>query len=117
MPEISPNLELSSLPAFTRNFVSRLPPDYHTDFLKLRTLLLSQPKVKEMVSTTYRKILYGTGDGVNHKKVAEITNTTNGIVLFLWLPTAVSKNIKTPVTRFGLVLKKGTNPFSENSSI
>jgi hypothetical protein len=117
LPEISPNLDLSSLPAFTCNFVGRLPPDYHTDFLKLRTLLLSQPKVKEMVSSTYRKILYGTGDGVNHKKVAEITNTTNGIVLFLWLPTAVSKNIKTPVTRFGFVLKKGSNPFSENSSI
>ncbi len=117
LPEISPNLDISSLPVFTCNFVGRLPPDYHTDFLKLRTLLLSQPKVKEMVSSTYRKILYGTGDGVNHKKVAEITNTTNGIVLFLWLPTAVSKNIKTPVTRFGFVLKKGSNPFSENSSI
>ncbi|MEG4492992.1 hypothetical protein [Microcoleus sp. D3_18_C4] len=117
LPEISPNLDRSSLPAFTRNFVARLPPDYHTDFLKLGTLLLSQPKVKEMVSTTYRKILYGTGDGVNHKKVAEITNTTNGIFLFLWLPTAVSKNIKTPVTRFGFVLKKGSNPFSENSSL
>ena len=117
LPEISPNLDRSSLPAFTCNFLGRLPRDYHTDFLKLRTLLLSQPKVKEMVSTTYRKILYATGDGVNHKKVAEITNTTNGIVLFLWLPTAVIKNIKTPVTRFGFVLKKGSNPFSESSSI
>ena len=117
LPEISHNLDLSSLPPFTCNFVGRLPPDYHTDFLKLRTLLLSQPKVKEMVSTTYRKILYGTGDGVNHKKVAEITNTTNGIVLFLWLPTAVNKNTKTPITRFGFVLKKGSHPFSENSSI
>jgi hypothetical protein len=80
-------------------------------------LLLSQPKVKEMVSTTYIKILYGTGDGVNHKKVAEITNTTNGIVLFLWLPTAVNKNTKTPITRFGFVLKKVGNPFYPNSSI
>lgn len=117
LPEISHNLDLSSLPPFTCNFVGRLPPDYHTDFLKLRTLLLSQPKVKEMVSTTYRKILYGTGDGVNHKKVAEITNPTNGIVLFLWLPTAVNKNTKTPITRFGFVLKKVGNPFSPNSSI
>jgi len=117
LPEIYPNLESSSLPAFTFNFVGRLHLDYHTDFKKLRTLFLSQPKVNEMVSTTYRKILYGTGDGENHKKLAEITNTTNGIVLFLWLPTAVSKNIKTPVTRFGFVLKKGSNPFSPNSSI
>lgn len=117
LPEISPNLDRSSLPAFTTNFVDRLYLDYHTDFLKLRTLFLSQPKVKEMVSSSYRKILYGTGDGVNHKKLAEITNTTNGIFLFLWLPTAVNKNTKTPITRFGFVLKKGGNPFSHNSSI
>lgn len=117
LPEISHNLEDNGLPAFTFNFVGRLQLEYHTDFLKLRTLFLSQPKVKEMVSSSYRKILYGTGDGANHKKLAEITNTTNGIFLFLWLPTAVNKNTKTPITRFGFVLKKGDNPFSQNSSI
>jgi hypothetical protein len=51
-----------------------------------------QPKIKEMVSPSYKKILYGIGQGENHKKLAEIINTNQGVCLFLWLPTHVKTN-------------------------
>ncbi len=76
--------QLDSLPAFTFNFLGKLKKEYHTDFLVLRSLFMSQPKVKEMVSPTYSKLLYGTGEGENNKKLAEITNTSRGLSLFLW---------------------------------
>ncbi|MBD2205226.1 hypothetical protein H6G33_06265 [Calothrix sp. FACHB-1219] len=111
--------ELSNitLPAFTSNFRSKLPQECKYDFTNLRALLMAQPNVKEMVSTTYRKVLYGTGEGQNHKKIAEITNTGKGIYLFLWLPTNVKTNIKIPVARYGFILAKDSNPFSENSIV
>lgn len=106
-----------SLTVFTANFYGSLPLGYRNEFLSLRSLLLSQPKVKEMVNSSYRKILYGTGEGETHKKLAEITNTSKGIYLYLWLPTAVKTNIKIPVARFGLVLAKDNNPFAKDSVV
>ncbi|MDJ0556497.1 MAG: hypothetical protein QNJ68_19060 [Microcoleaceae cyanobacterium MO_207.B10] len=71
-----------------------------------------------MVSTSYRKVLYGTGEGKNHKKLAEITNTPGkDVCLFLWLPTFVDTKLETPVARFGFVLKSSSNPLSNNSVV
>lgn len=78
---------------------------------------MAQPKIKEMVSPTYRKILYGTGEGENHKKLAEITNTSKGIWLFLWLPTKVKTKIKIPVARFGFVLAANNSHFAQDSVV
>ncbi|NER04571.1 MAG: hypothetical protein F6K17_19135 [Okeania sp. SIO3C4] len=119
MPGETLNTEFNdgSLPAFTGNFVSRLDQPFRQNFEKLRLKFLSQPKVKEMVSGSYRKILYGTGDGKTHKKLAQITNTGNGVNLFLWLPTAVRTNIRVPVTRFGFVLAANEIPLSDDSKV
>ncbi|PSM48381.1 hypothetical protein C7Y66_14685 [Chroococcidiopsis sp. CCALA 051] len=119
LAEVSTSYDTSnnSLPVFTRNFRSHLPLEYRNDFNTLRSLLITQPKVKEMVSRTYRKILYGTGEGENHKKLAEITNTGKGVQLFLWLPTQVETKIKVPIARFGLVLAENHNPFSKDSIV
>lgn len=115
--QISSDLSQRSLSIFIINFISNLPLEYRQDFTALRTLLMAQPKVKEMVSSTYRKVLYAIGEGENHKKLAEITNTSKGVILFLWLPTHVKTNIKIPVARFGLVLAKDNNSFSEKSIV
>lgn len=118
LPELPSSLDLySSLPPFTGNFFGKLPEEYRTDFLTLRSLFTSQPKVKEMVGLSYRKVIYGTGEGQNHKKLAEITNTSKGLCLFLWLPTRVKTRIKIPVTRFGFVLANGNSPFSKSSLV
>jgi len=114
---LNTELNYGSLPAFTQNFVSRLDIKFREDFGKLRLKFVSQPKVKEMVSGSYRKILYGRGDGKTHKKLAEITNTGNEVNLFLWLPTAVRTNIKAPVTRFGFVLAANENSLSDDSQV
>jgi hypothetical protein len=107
----------SGLPFLTLNFLAKLDKEYHEEFRELRTLFLSQPKVKEMVSPSYSKLLYGTGEGKNHKKLAEITNTGKGLCLFLWLPTAAKANIKIPIDRFGFVLAKDSNPLSKDSLV
>ncbi len=119
LPSDSQNNVTSSgtLPAFTHNFANNIPSEYKQDFRDLRSLFIAQPKVKEMVSSSYRKILYATGDGINHKKLAEITITNKGIFLFLWLPTAVNQRLKRPIARFGLVLEPNHNPFSRNSVV
>jgi hypothetical protein len=70
-----------------------------------------------MVSPTYSKLLYGTGEGKNHKKLAEITNTSKGLCLFLWLPTAAKENIKVPIDRFGFILAKDNHPLSKDSIV
>ncbi|MDJ0517179.1 MAG: endonuclease NucS [Trichodesmium sp. MO_231.B1] len=59
-----------SLPTFAWEFYFRLDKKYEKDFQALRNQLIAQPKIKEMVSTSYRKVLYGTGEGKNHKKLA-----------------------------------------------
>jgi len=110
-------LSISSLTGFASNFASNLPQEYLQDFVTLRTLFLAQPKVKEMVSSSYQKILYGTGEGQNHKKLAEITNTTKGLCLYLWLPTNTNRNIKIPITRFGLVCTENISPLSPSSTV
>lgn len=119
LPETQLNYEssLGSLPGFTLNFLGRLNKEYKNDFVVLRSLFMSQPKVKEMVSPTYRKLLYGTGEGENYKKLAEITNTSRGLSLFLWLPTNVKTNVKIPVARFGFVLAKDNSPLSKESIV
>ncbi len=65
LPETQSNYEsyLASLPAFTFNFLFKLNKEYRNDFVVLRSLFMSQAKVKEMVSTTYSKLLYGIGEG------------------------------------------------------
>ncbi|MGB3510336.1 MAG: hypothetical protein WBA93_14090 [Microcoleaceae cyanobacterium] len=84
----------------------------------MRNQLIAQPKVREMVSTSYRKILYATGEGKNHKKLAEITNTSGkDVCLFLWLPTSVDTKSERPVARFGFVLKNSSNPLSNDSVV
>ena len=111
------DLQNTVLPAFTHNFKSNLPVDTHQNFRIIRELFMAQPKIKEMVSPTYRKILYGTGEGENHKKLAEITNTSKGIWLFLWLPTTVKTKIKIPVARFGFVLAANNSHFAQDSVV
>ena len=121
LPEIPSSSELYSkeLPVFTSNFISGLSREYHNDFRALRSLLISQPKVKEMVSPTYRKILYGTGAGQNHKKLAEITKTGRGVCLFLWLPS-YANDFGQParaISRFGLVMNLQSSPLSRQGII
>ncbi len=107
-----------SLPTFAWEFYFRLDQKYEKDFQALRNLLIAQPKIKEMVGTSYRKVLYGTGEGKNHKKLAEITNTPGkNVCLFLWLPTFVDTKSETPVARFGFVLKSSSNPLSNDSIV
>lgn len=119
LPETHLNYELyrNSLPVFTLNFLGRLNKEYKNDFTVLRSLFMSQAKVKEMVSPKYSKLLYGTGEGENYKKLAEITNTSRGLSLFLWLPTGVKTNIKIPVARFGFILAKDNSPLSKGSIV
>jgi hypothetical protein len=59
LPETQLNYESyrSSLPAFTLNFLGRLDKEYKNEFVVLRSLFMSQAKVKEMVSPTYSKLL------------------------------------------------------------
>ncbi|MEH2428732.1 MAG: hypothetical protein V7K26_14730 [Nostoc sp.] len=111
------DIQNTVLPAFTHNFKSNLPVDTHQNFRIIRELFMAQPKMKEMVSPTYRKILYGTAEGENHKKLAEITNTSKGIWLFLWLPTRVKTKIKIPVARFGFVLAANNSHFAQDSVV
>lgn len=107
-----------SLPTFAFEFYLRLDQKHKKDFQALRNQLVAQPKIKEMVSTSYRKVLYGTGDGKNHKKLAEITNTPGkDICLFLWLPTSVDTKSERPVARFGFILKNYSNPLSNDSVV
>ncbi|AFZ15442.1 hypothetical protein Cri9333_4663 [Crinalium epipsammum PCC 9333] len=105
------------LPAFTMNFLGGMPLEGRDDFRKLRSLLMAQPKIKEIVSHNYKTILYAIGEGASHKKLAEITNTPRGLYLYLWLPTHVKTNIKIPVTRFGFVLYNNQSPFAEASLV
>ncbi|MEH2383279.1 MAG: hypothetical protein V7K27_31065 [Nostoc sp.] len=111
------DLRSTILPAFTHNFENKLPVDARQHFRIIRGLFMAQPKIKEMVSPTYRKILYGTGEGQNHKKLAEITNTGKGIWLFLWLPTKVRTKIKIPVARFCFVLAANNSHFAQDSVV
>lgn len=103
--------------SFAQNFFNKINTNFKGDFWALRALFKAQPKVKEMVNSSYTKILYGTGEGQNHKKLAEITNTARGLCLYLWLPTAVKTNIKIPVARYGLVLSENSNPFCKGSIV
>lgn len=115
---LNSELYSKSLPTFAFEFYLRLDQKYEKDFQALRNQLIAQAKVKEMVSTSYRKVLYGTGEGKNHKKLAEITNTPGkNVCLFLWLPTSVDTKSERPVARFGFVLKNSSNPLSNDSIV
>ncbi|NEP03678.1 MAG: hypothetical protein F6K25_23160 [Okeania sp. SIO2G4] len=62
--------------------------------------------------------MYGTGEGKNHKKLAEITNTPGkNVCLSLWLPISVDTKSDRPVERFGFVLKDASNPLSNDSVV
>lgn len=119
LPEQSlpPESELARFHSFAHSFSTKLNKEYRNDFWALRMLFKAQPKVREMVNSTYTKILYGAGEGQNHKKLAEVTNTPRGLCLYLWLPTSVKTNIKVPVARYGLVLAENSNPFCKSSTI
>ena len=56
-----------------------------------------------MVNSSYTKILYGAGEGQNHKKLAEITNTARKLCLYLQLPTTVETAVHQlqPLQLFG----------------
>lgn len=110
-------LTTDSLNDFVKNFMYYLPENYRDDFLKLRLLFISQPKVKEMVSSSYRKILYGTGDGLKSKKLAEITNTKTGLYLYLWLPTAATFESKSMIAKYGFICQENSNPLSQDSQV
>jgi hypothetical protein len=100
-------------------FASRLS-ESHTncdrDFLLLHSLFMRQPMVKHWM-TNSKKILYSTGKGENSKKLAEITNTSRGIYLYLWLPSRVKTNVKLPLARFGLVCEKNCSPLALASTV
>ena len=113
----SSDSKLGRFYSFAHNFFNKIDRKYEEDFWSLRALFKAQPKIKEMVNSSYTKILYGTGDGQNHKKLAEITNTPRGLCLYLWLPTAVETRIKIPVARYGLVLAENSNPFCKSSIV
>lgn len=72
-----------------------------------------------MVSPTYRKILYGTGEGQNHKKLAEITNTGKGLCLFLWLPSHSSEfgQLARAIARFGFIMNPKSKPLSREGIV
>ena len=98
-------------------FYQTLELECRQDFLKLHYQFISQPSIKCWTSNNNRCILYGTGTGDNHQKLAEINNGGQNLYLYLWLPTAVRTKVKIPITRFGLVCKEGEQPMAKNSEI
>ena len=87
------------------------------DFLTLHNRFISQAVVKCWFSNNYRYILYGTGIGENHQKLAEINNGGQNPYIYLWLPTASRTNVKVPVARFGFVCKESQSPISIDSEL
>jgi hypothetical protein len=114
----SPVLGINTMPAAVHDFTSKLPTEFFDDFVNLRSLFLSQPKVKELVRSGYQNILYAIGDGETHRKLAEITNTKKGVFLYLWLPTCSDRPKAKSTQRFGIVMITSiTNPFSFNEKV
>jgi hypothetical protein len=97
-------------------FKGDLPQPVHNDFIKLHSLFMRQPMVKHWATNSSR-ILYSTGKGVNSKKLAEITNTSRGLYLYLWLPSRVRTNVKLPLARFGLFCDPNCSPLSRESTV
>lgn len=98
-------------------FYQRLDSECRQDFLNLHYRLISQAAVKCWTSNNYRCILYGTGTGQNHQKLAEINNGGQNLYLYLWLPTAVKTNVKIPVARFGLICKESRRAIYTKSEV
>ena len=59
----SSDSDTSRFYSFAFNFSRKLDKQHEDNFWALRTLFNAQTKVKEMVNSTYTKILYGTGEG------------------------------------------------------
>jgi hypothetical protein len=85
--------------------------------LNLHSQFISQAAIKCWTSNNYRFILYGTGTGENHQKLAEINNGGKNLYIYLWLLTAMKTNVKVPVTRFGLVCRDGYSPISIDAEV
>jgi hypothetical protein len=98
--------------SFKNNFSQQI----NDDFIKVHSLFMRQPKIKYWVTGSSR-ILYSTGKGANSKKLAEITNTSRGLYLYLWLPSHVKTNVKLPMARFGFVCEKNCSPFARESTV
>jgi Endonuclease NucS len=96
--------------------LAELSTDYTQDFLILHSLFMRQPMIKHWANSG-NKILYSTGKSENSKKLAEITNTTRGLYLYLWLPSHVKTNVKLPLARFGLVCEKNCSPLALTSTV
>jgi hypothetical protein len=97
-------------------FKGDLPQSVRSDFIKLHSLFMRQLMVKHWATNSSR-ILYSTGKGVNSKKLAEITNTSRGLYLYLWLPSRVKTNVKLPLARFGLFCDLNCSPLSRESTV
>jgi hypothetical protein len=98
-------------------FYQTLELECRQEFLKLHHRLTSQASIKCWTSNNNRCILYGTGSGKNHQKLAEINNGGQNLYLYLWLPTAVKTNVKIPIARFGLVCKEGSKAMHLKSEV
>lgn len=106
-------------------FKRNLEANLKDDFVKLRSLLICQPNIKEILSPSGKKILYAVGGNKNSKKLAEITCTSNKVSLFLWLPTQIqskrdrSKRIilKAVTTRFGIIVPYGTSVLRPDTAV
>jgi hypothetical protein len=98
-------------------FYQRLESDCHQDFLKLHYRFISQSSIKCWNSNNDRCILYGTGTGENHQKLAEINNGGQNLYLYLWLPTAVKTKVKIPIARFGFICRQGNRPISIDAEV
>jgi hypothetical protein len=113
-----PNQHYLILPeiGFFASKLAYLSTNYTQDFLSLHSLFMRQPMVKHWTNNG-NKILYSTGKGNNSKKLAEITNTSRGLYLYLWLPSYVKTNVKLPLARFGLVCEKTDSPLALTSTV
>jgi Endonuclease NucS len=121
LTDVSPDLQYQHylmLPevGFFTGKLAELPTNYTQDFLILHSLFMRQPMVKHW-TTNGNKILYSTGKGENSKKLAEVTNTSRGLYLYLWLPSRVKTNVKLPLARFGLVCEKNCSPLALTSTV
>ncbi len=114
--DLDASLSHYSLLPDIQSFNGGLSSETQKDFIKLHCLFMRQPMIKHW-TTTSTKILYSTGKGVNSKKLAEITNTSRGLYLYLWLPSRVKTNVKLPLARFGLFCDNNFSPLDRESTV
>lgn len=117
----------NEVPALANLMVNYIPEEYRDDFWNLRTLFLSQTKVKEIINSTGSHISYATSGREGSKKLAEINISSRQfsrrISLFLYLPTYhtdlsyVYGRLKNPIriSKFELVFTECPNLFAFDS--